>query len=235
MMTWSLAVRNLRRNRRRSLATLLALCIGSASILIFGGYSANIRYSMQTAYVSGGGHLQVQHRDYFLYGSGNPTAFGIADYELLVKAIQSDSVLGPIIEVVTPTLQFGGVAGNFSAGVSRTVLSTGLVAEDVNRMRRWNQFELPLHPPRFVLAGAASDAAVVGIGVARVLQLCDVLRVPNCPRLEVEPKAPGIQCQPTLRSLRSRKCGKPNALPWRARPALNYWLARPVARPMSLR
>ncbi len=191
MMTWSLAVRNLLRNRRRSLATLLALCIGSASILIFGGYSANIQYSMQTAYVASGGHLQVQHRDYFLYGSGNPVAFGIADYDRLVHAIRSDEFLGPIVKVVTPTLQFGGVAGNFSAGVSRTVLGTGLVAADVNRMRQWNQFELPLHPPRFVLDGAASDAAVVGIGVARVLQLCEVLGVANCPRREVEPAEKG--------------------------------------------
>ena len=190
-MPWSLAVRNLLRNRRRSLATLLALCIGSASILIFGGYSVNIQYSMQTAYVCSGGHLQVQHRDYFLYGSGNPSAFGIADYDLLVKAIKADEFLGPIVKVATPTLQFGGVAGNFAAGVSRTVLGTGLVAADVNRMRQWNEFELPLQPPRFVLDGAASDAAVVGIGVARVLQLCEVLGVPNCPKLEVEPKAIG--------------------------------------------
>ncbi len=61
MNTFSLAIRNLRRNRRRSLATLLALAIGAAAVLLFGGYAADIRYGLLTNYVRGGGHLQVQH------------------------------------------------------------------------------------------------------------------------------------------------------------------------------
>ena len=51
MMTLNLAVRNLLRNRRRSLATLLAMAIGSTAILLFGGYSTNINYTMHTEYV----------------------------------------------------------------------------------------------------------------------------------------------------------------------------------------
>ena len=47
-MTLSLALRNLLRNRRRSAATLLALAIGISSLLLFGGYSADIRYGMLT-------------------------------------------------------------------------------------------------------------------------------------------------------------------------------------------
>ena len=79
MRTLLLAIRNLLRNRRRSLATLLAMAVGSTSILLFGGYSKNIQYSMETAYVRSGGHLQIQHRDFNNFGSGNPTAYGIAD------------------------------------------------------------------------------------------------------------------------------------------------------------
>ena len=191
MTTWLLALRNLLRNRRRSLSTLLALGIGSASILIFGGYSANIKYSMQTAYVRSGGHLQIQHRDFYLYGSGNPTAYGISDYEGLLKAIHNDSVLKSMVTVATPTLQFGGIAGNFAAGVSRTVIGTGFVAKDVSRMRTWNEFEVPLDMPSFVLDGATPDAAIVGIGVARVLRLCEPLGIADCPRPEVESKATG--------------------------------------------
>ena len=41
MKTVSLALRNLLRNRRRSLTTLLAMIIGASSILLFGGYSRN--------------------------------------------------------------------------------------------------------------------------------------------------------------------------------------------------
>lgn len=191
MMTWSLALRNLIRNRRRSLSTLLALAIGSASILIFGGYSANIKYTMHTGYVRNGGHLQIQHRDFYLYGSGNPTAYGIADYEQILRVIKDDPVLKPMVTVATPTLQFGGVAGNFSAGVSRTVIGIGYVAGDINRMRLWNDFHLPFDSPNFALEGAVSDAAIVGVGLARVLQLCAPLKVPNCPSPAVDDKPAG--------------------------------------------
>jgi putative ABC transport system permease protein len=191
MVTLNLALRNLLRNRRRSLATLLAMAIGSTSILLFGGYSTNINYTMHTAYVQNGGHLQIQHRDFYLYGSGNPTAYGISDYAKIIAAIESDDVLSRMVIVATPTLQFGGIAGNYSANVSRTVIGNGFVAKDINRMRRWNDFNIRNTPPVFALEGASADAAIVGIGVARVLQLCDALKIENCPKPEKEVQPEG--------------------------------------------
>ncbi len=190
-MILSLAVRNLLRNRRRSLATLLAMAIGSTSVLLFGGYSTNINQTMHTEYVQNGGHLQIQHRDFFLYGSGNPTSYGIADYTKILAAIQNDEVLRNMVLVATPTLQFGGIAGNYAAGVSRTITGNGFVAEDVNRMRRWNDFGLRSGSPVFALEGAPADAAIVGTGVARVLQLCDALKIARCPKPEKEKKVEG--------------------------------------------
>ncbi len=191
MMTLSLAVRNLLRNRRRSLATLLAMAIGSTSILLFGGFSANINYMMHTHHVRTGGHLQIQHRDFYLYGSGNPSAYGIADYTKIIDAIQNDEVLRNMVLVVTPTMQFGGIAGNYAAGVSRTVIGTGFVAEDINRMRLWNDFNLRTEPGVFALQGAPTDAAIVGTGVARVLQLCEALKIERCPKPEKDTKPDG--------------------------------------------
>lgn len=191
MMILSLAVRNLLRNRRRSLATLLAMAIGSTSVLLFGGYSTNINQTMHTEYVQNGGHLQIQHRDFFLYGSGNPTSYGIADYTKILAAIKNDEVLRNMVLVATPTLQFGGIAGNYAAGVSRTITGNGFVAEDVNRMRRWNDFGLRSGSPVFALEGAPADAAIVGTGVARVLQLCDALKIARCPKPEKEKKEEG--------------------------------------------
>ena len=190
-MTLSLAVRNLLRNRRRSLATLLAMAIGSTSILLFGGFSDNINYEMHTRNVQRGGHLQIQHRDYYLYGSGNPAAYAINDYVEILAAIQSDEVLQKMVLVATPTLQFGGIAGNYAAGVSRTIIGNGFVADDVNRMRRWNDFNLRSKAPASALEGAAPDATVVGTGVARVLQLCDALKIERCPKPEQGQKAGG--------------------------------------------
>ena len=191
MMTLNLAVRNLLRNRRRSLATLVAMSIGCAAILLFGGFSGNINYEMHTRIVQRGGHLQIQHRDFYLYGSGNPTAYGINDYRKIMEAIQNDEVLKKMVLVATPTLQFGGIAGNYAASVSRTIVGNGFVAEDINGMRSWNDFGLRSKAPVSPLEGTALDSAVVGVGVARVLQLCDALKIDRCPKPEKEQKADG--------------------------------------------
>ncbi len=182
MMTLSLAMRNLLRNRRRSLATLLALAIGAMSVLMFGGYTADIKYSLLTGYVQSGGHLQIQHKDFFLFGNGNPTSYGIADYHKLIDAINRDPELKREIRVISPTLQFGGLAGNYAAGVSRTVMGLGYVAEDVARMREWNEYGIPPISVPYALLNAPDDAAIVGVGVARVLLLCEQLGVKNCPK-----------------------------------------------------
>lgn len=181
MKTVSIAIRNLLRNRRRSLATLLAMAIGVSSVLLFGGYSANIEYTMQTAYVRTGGHLQIQHRDFYQYGSGDPTAYGIDNYQRIIDAIRVDSMLRDVVLVATPTLQFGGIAGNYDKGVSRTVLAVGVVAKDQAKMREWNEFDVSLPSRSLALENSAPDSAVVGIALGRVLRLCEALHIQDCP------------------------------------------------------
>ena len=181
MKTLSLALRNLLRNRRRSLMTLFAMILGLMAVLLFGGYIRAIAYGMQSDYVARTGHLQIQHKGYFLYGNGNPAAYGIGDYETILAMVKSDPVLAPMLVVVTPTLQFGGIAGNFAAGVSRTIYVSGMVVGDQDRMREWNDYNLRDIRRRLTLSGTAPDSAVIGTGVARVLQLCTALNVSNCP------------------------------------------------------
>ncbi|MDW9237475.1 macB-like periplasmic core domain protein [Burkholderia thailandensis] len=143
MKTWVLAFRNLSRNRRRSSTTLLAMIVGLTAILLFGGYALNIHYGLQTSFVRYGGHLQIQRRDYFLYGSGDPISYGIADYERVIDVVAHDPELSKWTAVVTPVLAVNGIAGNFEAGVSRTVSGSGVVVADQNRMREWNDCGFP--------------------------------------------------------------------------------------------
>ncbi|MDR3416514.1 MAG: FtsX-like permease family protein [Nevskia sp.] len=177
-----LALRNLLRNRRRTLSTLLAIVVGTQSILLFGGYSRGIIYGTQTEFVKRSGHLQIQRKGYYLYGGGNPAAYGISDYQQIIDAVQHDPVLAPMLTVVTPTLQLGGIAGNFAAGVSRTVIGTGIDVDDQNKLQAWNDYGFPAinNGKPLSLTGTAPDAAVVGMGVARVLHLCRKLKVPDC-------------------------------------------------------
>ncbi len=181
MNTLTLALRNLLRNRRRSLATLLAMMIGGVCILLFGGYIQNIVYGLQSGYVRGGGHLQIQNRDFALYGSGDPTAYGVKDYAYIIDLIKHDPVLAPLVTVATPVLSFGGIAGNFDVGASRTIMASGVVVEDQNAMQTWNDYGFPGKPEVMALTGTSPDAAVIGTGVARVLQLCAPLHVADCP------------------------------------------------------
>ena len=203
MKTLSIALRNLLRNARRSIATMLGIAIGAIAILLFGGYKSNINYSMQTAYVRVGGHLQIQQRDYFLYGSGNPSAYGILNYEQIIAAIQTDPELKKMISMVTPTLQFNGIAGNYSAGVSRTIIGNGIVAADQVKLRLWNPYALHLDTPELRLANSASDAGMVGLGLARVLHLCEALKISDCPQQERVVESSGTSIPTDIAALSS--------------------------------
>lgn len=190
MMVFSLALRNLLRNRRRSLTTLSAMVVGLVSMLIFGGYARNAILATQTGYVQYHGHLQIQHKGYFLYGSGNPVAYGISDYQRIIDAVKKDPVLQPMLVVVTPSLRLNGIAGNFSNGVSKGVVAAGVVVDDQNKMRMWDDYGSLSYAPPIALAGTPSDSAVIGTGVARLLQMCAPLKLKDCPSAE-EVGAPG--------------------------------------------
>jgi putative ABC transport system permease protein len=240
MSTLLLALRNLLRNRRRSLMTLIAMIIGAVTVLLFGGYSRNITYGLQTGYVHRSGHLQIQHKDYFLYGSGNPAAFGITNYQRVIDVVARDPVLAPMLRVVTPTLSLGGIAGNFAAGVSRTVVGTGVVVENQNRMLQWNDYHFPFEVRPAALSGTPEDAVVIGAGVARVLQLCKELAVADCKLPETtrtegsampadiaalasdaKPAAPADATGPRIELLAAGVHGAPNVASLRVHKAVN--------------
>ncbi len=201
MKTLSLALRNLLRNRRRSIVTLLAMMVGLSAALIFGGYSGNSIYALQTGYVQMHGHLQIQRQGYFVYGSGNPAAYGIADYQHIIDIVKHDPVLAPMLTVVTPKLQLGGIAGNFAAGVSTNVLVSGIVVDEQNEMRKWDDYGSMNYSFAYPLTGTAPDAVVIGTGVARKLQLCAPLKVDNCRAIPAPPADAGPQAPDDIKAL----------------------------------
>lgn len=183
-----LAWRNLLRNRRRSGMTLAAMVLGFVTVMLFGGYIRNLDYGLQTDFVQLTGHLQIQHKDYFHYGGGNPAAYGVEPYDRIVQTLRQDPEMKPLLAVASPILQVGGIAGNFAAGVSTAVYVTGTVVEEQNLMREWNEYAFPELSRRLSLSGTPVDSVVIGTGVARMLQLCERLKVPDCKA--PEPSAP---------------------------------------------
>lgn len=180
MILVSIAFRNILRNKRRSLATLSAMMLGVITIILFGGFNSDIGYALETGYVQRGGHVQIQHKDYFAIGSGNPAAYGMGEYQKIIELVSKDPVLGPMLTVVTPILQFGGVAGNFDLGLSRTVLVTGMDIAGQNKLHEWNDYHTFQDQQPSALTGTSNDSVIVGMGVARVLQLCSLLQDEKC-------------------------------------------------------
>ncbi len=180
----TIASRNILRNRRRSLMTGSAVAAGALATLLFGGYASYIFAGLETGNVQRVGHLTVFRAGYFLFGSGNPAAYGIAHYQDVVTLIQQDPVLSPLINVLTPTQSLMGIAGNFSGDndASKTFIGVGLIPSDRDRMRRWDEFSTGVtYQPDDRLSDTDQTRGLIGFGLARILGLCAPLALKNCP------------------------------------------------------
>ena len=181
-----IAFRNMLRNLRRSLMTGSAVAAGALSLLLFGGFAAYIFAGLETNNVQRIGHLTVFKAGYFLLGAGNPAAYGIDRYEEVMSLIQHDPVVGPMINVITPTQSLVGIAGNFSGRVeaSKTFLGTGLIPSNRERMRQWDEFRASAgYVPDRRMSDEDPSRGEIGVGLARVLGLCEALGLHGCPAL----------------------------------------------------
>lgn len=136
MTTLIIAARNITRNHRRSLVTILAIAVGTMFLLLFGEYVSEIFVALETQNVVRSGHLALFRKGYFKYGGGNPAAYGIRDYQSVIGMIGEDPELKPMLNVVTPTVNLFGIAGNFAAESSKTFVGLGVIPADYNRMPR---------------------------------------------------------------------------------------------------
>lgn len=176
-----LAIRNLFRNRRRTLSTLCAIVVGMVGILLFGGYNQSIKYSLQTAFVRDMGHLQIQQKDYMLQGTSNPAKYSMTHYQYIMKTLASDPVLKPMLVASTPVLVMTGIASHYSAGTSRSVLIYGSEVAGQKLLNKWDEYSLgDLLDKRKTLSATIPDAALIGSGLAQQLQLCGRGPVSSC-------------------------------------------------------
>ncbi len=192
-MLLKIAFRNLLRNLRRTMMTGSAVAAGTLAMLLFGGFTSYIFAGLETNSVQRIGHLTVFRDGYFLLGAGNPAAYGIDHYQDVMKLIQHDPVVGPMINVMTPTQSLVGIAGNFSGDVdaSKTFLGVGLIPSDRERMRQWDEFKAGRpYTPDSRLSDADPSRGLIGVGLARVLGLCAPLGLQDCPPLPAAMASP---------------------------------------------
>lgn len=183
-LLFKIVLRNILRNRRRSIMTGSAVAAGSLALLLFGGFTRYIFAGLETGTVQRNGHLTVFHSGYFLFGEGNPAAYGIPNYRGVMEMIHDDPVLSRMINVLTPTQSVLGIAGNFSGTVdaSKTFVGIGVVPSDRDRMLRWDPYGTrDVHIPDGRMTDSAQTTGLLGFGMARVLGLCGPLQLKDCP------------------------------------------------------
>ena len=183
MMLIKIAFRNILRNARRSFMTMSAIAVGVAALVLFGEFVGNIITGLQTQTVRRYGHLTVFRTGYFNFGAGNPGAYGIGDYERVMRLIKQDPVIGPRLRVVTPSVTLYGIAGNFDIDASKTFIGVGEVPSDRDRLRTWDEYRqfAGQVPEDSGLRDDDETRGVIGVGLARVLGLCGSLKVADCP------------------------------------------------------
>ncbi len=181
MTSWRLAFRNIWRNERRSLVTVLAIALSCSGLMLFGGYVswAHLASEVHTVWLSG--HVQLFKDGYLEKGSGNPAAYAMANYDELRDLLAQDSVLGPRLELVTGQLLVNGMVNNSSQQTSSTFIGYGCFADAVECITRWNPYglvearDLPVNKGLWGslpdLDDADADGVTIGNGLAAVLEL----------------------------------------------------------------
>ena len=180
MIGFNIAVRSLLRNRRRSIVTMLSIVVGIVTLLVFGGFVSSIHFGMQTNIVRQQGHLHIMPRGYLEYGPSRPTDFYIEEYQELIDLIRNDAELQDKIRVITAILQLSGIAGNYEEDSSKTYVGIGVVPSEQNQMKDWDPYHFNFTSAKLPLSDDMHDTTVIGYGMARMLNLCDELAVPEC-------------------------------------------------------
>ncbi len=158
-----LAWRNLWRNRRRSLVTILSLAFGFAAVALFAGYTHAVYVGLGNASIHGEliGHLSVSRTGWDTQGKLHPDRYMLsADDVTRIKTIIAQQL--PNAQVM-PRLSVSGLLSN---GHSSTIfIANALAPEDLDTLRG---------PFRQAPGGLRADmpsGVTVGQGLADVLGL----------------------------------------------------------------
>jgi putative ABC transport system permease protein len=108
MSTWLLAWRNILRNRRRSLVTILIATVGCMSVLVASGFALYTYDMLEDSSAREFGHVTIGGKDHFTRDEETPMQYGIADYRQLTDRLKAD----PRVRRVLPRVALSGLISN---------------------------------------------------------------------------------------------------------------------------
>lgn len=135
MFTWlKIAGRNLGKNRRRSIFTIVAIGLGFAAVNVFGGFTTYIFTSLRDGYIyaQGNGHLTIFKTGFRTVGKLDPVRYLLSAAELrtLTAVVRSF----PDVVLTTPQLHISGLLSN--GQVSTIFIAAGRVPSDIRGINR---------------------------------------------------------------------------------------------------
>jgi putative ABC transport system permease protein len=181
MQNFLLALRNIGRNRRRSLVTMLAVAISCGGLALFGGYVSWTFRAVEEQTVGSYGHIQIYKKGYYDHGTGNPAAYAIDDYEKIKKLIQNDPVIAPKLDLVTGQILFNGMVTCAKMESASTFAGLGVFPDEDQHLTEWNPYRITRantikqNAPYFAGAPELAEDDItgcsVGLGLGKVLRL----------------------------------------------------------------
>lgn len=107
--TWlRFAFHNALRNRRRSLVTVSVAALGTAALLLAGGFAYSTYEGLAQAAARSSGHLIVGTTAHFDKEEDTPLQYGLSEVSQLEKHILSDAA----VRYVLPRVEFSGLISN---------------------------------------------------------------------------------------------------------------------------
>jgi putative ABC transport system permease protein len=160
-LMWRLALRNVFRQRARTLLTLGAIAAGIAGLILSGGFVEDIYVQLREATIhSRLGHIQISKAGYSTVGRRAPFQYVLEDPETLAKRL---AAMPGVVDVL-PRLELTGLLSNGKANY--TIVGEGVDPEKETRLGSYLS----------IVAGRQLTAAdeygiLVGRGVAHALRL----------------------------------------------------------------
>jgi putative ABC transport system permease protein len=154
-----IALRNLTRNRRRSLTALLIVAVGVISMVLAEGFIQWIFWAMREGTIQfQSGHIQVVRPDYFSKGVANPLAYLLPESSADARTLETT----PGVKLVAPRLKVTGLISHGETTVA--FLAEGVVPAKEAELSKG----LSIITGRNLSAPTAAEV-ILGRGLARNL------------------------------------------------------------------
>jgi len=129
MTKWiKIAFRNILKNRRRSLVTILAIAIGFAAVGLFRGYAADTYDGLRVSAIRGEGlgHLTIYKKGWLEYGNIDPDSYMLTKEEIqkTVELVEEEDD----VVLATPKIHLSGLVTN--GMISTIFLAEGVVPKN---------------------------------------------------------------------------------------------------------